>query len=308
MYVESAVGSSAIFEPADGSTHKATIERDGPHQRLTHPRVFLTARATRPRLRSVRRRSVLAFLIEHATILHGDMSIVKQGIGTFGSLISRRWAARRCTWPAASVTKTAKFASAMWARADENDCEFQGGRVFVKGAASGSPSPRSRRSRRPGAAAPGPAGLSRRSAGPKPRHTRRQSGPRRSIGRLSGSHARGGRRGAREGTEGLAVKAADFFQDLFTVNLAPDEIIAACSSRRESRRLRQAAPARVAFRDRRRRGGDRCRSGCDPIGPRRADGREHARDSVVERGASACRQAGGGEDARGGRARGGRRH
>ena len=100
----------------------------------------------------------------------------------------------------------------------------------------------------------------RRPAGAQPRHARRQPRARGSVGRLSGGDAGARRRDPPEGRDGLArtVKATDFFQDLFTVDLR---------GRRDHRGvavhagagggLRQAAPARVALRHRRRRGGAR---------------------------------------------------
>ena len=71
------------------------------------------------------------------------------------------------------------------------------------------------------------------------------------------------------------VKADDFFQGLFTVDLAADEIIAGVQfTPGEVRRLRQAPPARVALRHRRRRGGAGREERRDSVGAHRADRRE----------------------------------
>ena len=56
-----------------------------------------------------------------------------------------------------------------------------------------------------------------------------------------------------------AVKARDFFVGMLTVDLGPDEILARVTfAPARAAGLRQAAPARVAVRHRRRGGGARC--------------------------------------------------
>ena len=66
-------------------------------------------------------------------------------------------------------------------------------------------------------------------AGAQPRHDRRKPGARGSVGRHAGRDA-GARRGdppAQRERARASVKATDFFQDLFTVDMQPDEIITA---------------------------------------------------------------------------------
>ena len=66
------------------------------------------------------------------------------------------------------------------------------------------------------------------------------------------------------------VKASDFFQDLFTVDMRADEIIASVQfAPVRDRGVRQAASARVALRHRRRRGGARGEWRHDRVGARR---------------------------------------
>jgi carbon-monoxide dehydrogenase large subunit len=71
--------------------------------------------------------------IEHVTILHGDTSVVKQGIGTFGS---RSQAVGGAALHMAGIKvkeKMAKFAAAMLEAAPE-DIVFENGTIMVKGA------------------------------------------------------------------------------------------------------------------------------------------------------------------------------
>ena len=76
-------------------------------------------------------------------------------------------------------------------------------------------------------------------------------------------------------------RPADFFQDLFTVDLAPDEIIAGVQfAPVQGGGVRQAASARVALRDRRRGGGARRQGRRDPVGAHRADRRDDSRGSL----------------------------
>ena len=80
-----------------------------------------------------------------------------------------------------------------------------------------------------------------------------------------------------------AVKAREFFQGLFTVDLR-----AGRDHRRravhagEGRGLREAAPARVALRDRRRGGGARRAERRHPVGAHRPDRRELARERLTD--------------------------
>ena len=71
--------------------------------------------------------------LEHVTIHHGDTSIVKQGIGTFGSR-SQAVAGTALHMAGGKVkTKMAKFAAALM-EANEEDLVFENGRIFVTGA------------------------------------------------------------------------------------------------------------------------------------------------------------------------------
>jgi carbon-monoxide dehydrogenase large subunit len=70
---------------------------------------------------------------EHVTILHGDTSVVKQGIGTFGSRSQAVGGAALQMAGTKVKTKMAKFAAALL-EAHEDDIVFENGRVSVKGA------------------------------------------------------------------------------------------------------------------------------------------------------------------------------
>jgi carbon-monoxide dehydrogenase large subunit len=70
--------------------------------------------------------------LEDVTILHGDTGVVKQGIGTFGSRSQAVGGAALQMAGNKVKTKMAKFAAAML-DANEDDLEFEGGRIFVKG-------------------------------------------------------------------------------------------------------------------------------------------------------------------------------
>jgi carbon-monoxide dehydrogenase large subunit len=71
--------------------------------------------------------------LEHVTILHGDTSIVKQGIGTFGSRSQAVGGAALHLAGGKVKTKMARFAAALL-EASEDDIVFENGRIFVKGA------------------------------------------------------------------------------------------------------------------------------------------------------------------------------
>jgi carbon-monoxide dehydrogenase large subunit len=71
--------------------------------------------------------------LEHVTILHGDTSIVKQGIGTFGSRSQAVGGTALHLAGGKVKAKMAKFAAALM-EANEDDLVFENGRVFVKGA------------------------------------------------------------------------------------------------------------------------------------------------------------------------------
>ena len=71
--------------------------------------------------------------LEHVTILHGDTSIVKQGIGTFGSRSQAVGGTALHLAGGKVKAKMAKFAAALM-EANEDDLVFEEGRVFVRGA------------------------------------------------------------------------------------------------------------------------------------------------------------------------------
>jgi carbon-monoxide dehydrogenase large subunit len=131
MYVEvCGIGPSASL-PTGGWEHsQVTIERDG--------RISATTGAS-PHGQG--NETTFAQMLadqfgvpfEHVTILHGDTSVVKQGIGTFGS---RSQAVGGTALHMAGIkvkAKMAKFAAAMM-EANEEDLVFENGKIFVKGA------------------------------------------------------------------------------------------------------------------------------------------------------------------------------
>ncbi len=71
--------------------------------------------------------------LEHVTILHGDTSVVKQGIGTFGSRSQAVGGTALHLAGGKVKAKMAKFAAALM-EANEDDIVFEEGRIFVKGA------------------------------------------------------------------------------------------------------------------------------------------------------------------------------
>jgi carbon-monoxide dehydrogenase large subunit len=70
--------------------------------------------------------------IEDVTILHGDTSVVKQGIGTFGSRSQAVGGAALMMAGDKVKSKMAKFAAAMM-DASEDDLVFENGQIYVKG-------------------------------------------------------------------------------------------------------------------------------------------------------------------------------
>jgi carbon-monoxide dehydrogenase large subunit len=70
---------------------------------------------------------------EHVTIQHGDTSVVKQGIGTFGSRSQAVGGTALHMAGSKVKTKMAKFAAALL-EASEDDLVFENGKIFVKGA------------------------------------------------------------------------------------------------------------------------------------------------------------------------------
>lgn len=71
--------------------------------------------------------------LEHVTILHGDTSVVKQGIGTFGSRSQAVGGTALHLAGGKVKTKMAKFAAALM-EANDEDLVFEHGKIFVKGA------------------------------------------------------------------------------------------------------------------------------------------------------------------------------
>ncbi|MFN0093627.1 MAG: xanthine dehydrogenase family protein molybdopterin-binding subunit [Dehalococcoidia bacterium] len=70
--------------------------------------------------------------IDHVTIHHGDTSVVKQGIGTFGSRSQAVGGAALHMAGNKVKSKMAKFAAAML-DANEDDLVFESGQIYVKG-------------------------------------------------------------------------------------------------------------------------------------------------------------------------------
>ena len=130
MYVEvCGLGPSAIM-PGGGWEHsQVTVERDGrisattgvsPHGQGNET-TFAQMLADQ-----------FGVPIEHVTIFHGDTSVVKQGVGTFGSR-SQAVGGTAIHMAGGKVkSKMAKFAAAML-EAHEEDLVFEGGKIFVKG-------------------------------------------------------------------------------------------------------------------------------------------------------------------------------
>ena len=71
--------------------------------------------------------------IEHITIQHGDTSISKQGVGTFGSRSQAVGGAALHMAGGKVKVKMAKFAAALLEASDE-DLVFENGKISVKGA------------------------------------------------------------------------------------------------------------------------------------------------------------------------------
>jgi carbon-monoxide dehydrogenase large subunit len=133
MYVEvCGVGPSAIL-PMGGWEHaQVTVERDGRISATTgasptgqgNETTFAQMLADR-----------FGVPIEHVTIHHGDTSIVKQGIGTFGSRSQAVGGTALYLASGKVQAKMAKFAAALL-EADEADLVFENGRIFVRGSPS----------------------------------------------------------------------------------------------------------------------------------------------------------------------------
>jgi carbon-monoxide dehydrogenase large subunit len=131
MYVEvCGIGPSASL-PTGGWEHsQVTVERDG--------RISATTGAS-PHGQG--NETTFAQMLadqfgvpfEHVTIQHGDTSVVKQGIGTFGSRSQAVGGTALHMAGTKVKAKMAKFAAALM-EADEADLVFENGRIFVKGA------------------------------------------------------------------------------------------------------------------------------------------------------------------------------
>jgi aerobic carbon-monoxide dehydrogenase large subunit len=131
MYVEvCGIGPSASL-PTGGWEHsQVTIERDG--------RISATTGAS-PHGQG--NETTFAQMLadqfgvpfEHVTILHGDTSVVKQGIGTFGSRSQAVGGTALHMAGGKVKAKMAKFAAALM-EANEEDLVFENGKIFVKGA------------------------------------------------------------------------------------------------------------------------------------------------------------------------------
>jgi carbon-monoxide dehydrogenase large subunit len=131
MYVEvCGIGPSASL-PTGGWEHsQVTIERDG--------RISATTGASpHGQGNETTFAQMLAdqfgVPLEHVTILHGDTSVVKQGIGTFGSRSQAVGGTALHMAGTKVKAKMAKFAAALM-EANEEDLVFENGKIFVKGA------------------------------------------------------------------------------------------------------------------------------------------------------------------------------
>jgi carbon-monoxide dehydrogenase large subunit len=131
MYVEvCGIGPSATL-PTGGWEHASvTVERDG---RIT----ATTGASPHGQGNETTFAQMLAdqfgVPFEHVTILHGDTSVVKQGIGTFGSRSQAVGGAALNMAGAKAKSKMAKFAAALL-EAHEDDLVFENGTISVKGA------------------------------------------------------------------------------------------------------------------------------------------------------------------------------
>jgi aerobic carbon-monoxide dehydrogenase large subunit len=131
MYVEvCGIGPSATL-PTGGWEHASvTVERDG---RIT----ATTGASPHGQGNETTFAQMLAdqfgVPFEHVTILHGDTSVVKQGIGTFGSRSQAVGGAALNMAGGKARSKMAKFAAALL-EAHEDDLVFENGTISVKGA------------------------------------------------------------------------------------------------------------------------------------------------------------------------------
>ena len=131
MYVEvCGIGPSATL-PTGGWEHASvTVERDG---RIT----ATTGTSPHGQGNETTFAQMLAdqfgVPLEHITILHGDTSVVKQGIGTFGSRSQAVGGAALDMAGSKATSKMAKFAAALL-EAHEDDLVFENGTIAVKGA------------------------------------------------------------------------------------------------------------------------------------------------------------------------------
>jgi carbon-monoxide dehydrogenase large subunit len=131
MYVEvCGIGPSATL-PTGGWEHsQVTVERDG--------RISATTGAS-PHGQG--NETTFAQMLadqfgvpyEHVTIHHGDTSVVKQGIGTFGSRSQAVGGTALHMAGTKVKAKMAKFAASLL-EASEEDLVFENGKIFVKGA------------------------------------------------------------------------------------------------------------------------------------------------------------------------------
>ena len=131
MYVEvCGIGPSASL-PTGGWEHsQVTIERDGRISATTGASPHGQGNET---TFAQMLGDQFGVPLEHVTILHGDTSVVKQGIGTFGSRSQAVGGTALHMAGTKVKAKMAKFAAALM-EANEEDLVFESGRIFVKGA------------------------------------------------------------------------------------------------------------------------------------------------------------------------------
>jgi aerobic carbon-monoxide dehydrogenase large subunit len=131
MYVEvCGIGPSASL-PTGGWEHsQVTIERDGRISATTGASPHGQGNET---TFAQMLGDQFGVPLEHVTILHGDTSVVKQGIGTFGSRSQAVGGTALHMAGTKVKAKMAKFAAALM-EANEDDLVFENGTIFVKGA------------------------------------------------------------------------------------------------------------------------------------------------------------------------------
>src|SRR3954469_4131091 len=131
MYVEvCGVGPSFVMRSSGGWEYsQVTVERDG---RITATTGVSPHGQGNETTFAQMLSDQFGVPIEHVTILHGDTSVVKQGIGTFGSRSQAVGGTALHMAGSKAKAKMAKFAAALL-EASADDIVFENGKVGVKG-------------------------------------------------------------------------------------------------------------------------------------------------------------------------------